>query len=134
MSSVFIITILQSLVHIIRLINYDHFNPLPLRLLRRRMLRKKELKSLALLKKGGQDDDMEEEERELEQAFLAAEEEIEKKIKDIEETSNSVREKLISGLKKRFFYETKAAKLKGAPNVRALVAIYTQGWAQLPEQ
>jgi hypothetical protein len=52
---------------------------------------------------------------ELEASMTAAAAESELEMVHVKEKSDALQEKLTSGLKKRFFYETKALKAKGSP-------------------
>ena len=84
------------------------------RLMRRRMLRKKELAAAARECKDGPESDVAKQERkELEAAMAAAEKEVEAEMKSTAERYQSMEEGLISGFKKRCLQEAKSAKEKG---------------------
>ena len=87
--------------------------------MRRRMMRKREMAAAAAAA-GGEDETTVEglqratERKELETALLGAEAEIEAEMRGVTENYDTMQEKFASGLKKRFIYEKKAAKAKGA--------------------
>jgi uncharacterized membrane protein len=98
------------------------------RIHRRRQMHKRELAAAAAAAKALADkmkadpsidqhevDHHEMETKELEASMTAAAAESELQMVHVKEKSDALQEKLTSGLKKRFFYETKALKAKGSP-------------------